>query len=421
MELAQKTFSQAQRTGDRFAMLALDCDDFKLVNDLHGHAAGDELIRVIAARIAATVRDADIAARFGGDEFAILQTCASQPNEAIALVERLLEAVQVPVMLEAAQVSVSISIGVALYPDDGPSIEALRRNADTAMYRAKADGKARCRFFEPQMDAALAERRQLETGLRRAVAENLFTVVYQPIVDSDSHSPVAFEALVRWADTELGNIVPGRFIPIAEETGLIVPMGEFVLRQACHDAAGWPNPLPVAVNLSAVQFRRKGLVDAVRSALEESGLPGDRLELEITETLLIENREEVLRLLNELKALGVRVVMDDFGTGYSSLSYLQGFPFDKIKIDRVFVSELATNSQDASIVRAVAAMGRSLRMRVVAEGVETDAQADIVRSLGCDEIQGFLIATPMVAGDVGAFLEDYAGRRARRSGPAPVA
>ena len=415
MELAHKTISQAHRTGNRVAMLALDLDDFKLVNDEHGHAGGDELICVAAQRIASTVRDADVPTRFGGDEFAVLQIGAAQPSQAMALAERLLAALQVPVKLEYGEVSVTASIGIAIYPDDGATAEELLRSADTAMYRAKADGKAMSCFFEAHMDAALVARRKLEQGLRRAVAERGLAVAYQPIVESDTRRPLGFEALVRWPHPEHGMIPPSDFIPVAEETGLIVPIGEFVVRQACMDAMSWPSHLHVAVNLSTVQFRRKGLVETVRRALEESGLPGDRLDLEVTETLLMDNRQDALRVLTELKELGVRISMDDFGTGYSALSYLQSFPFDKIKIDRVFVADLGTNSQNASIVRAVAAMGRSLRMRVVAEGVETDREADMVHELDCDEIQGYLIARPMPAGDVDAFLQGHVETSARTS------
>ncbi|MEO8335526.1 MAG: EAL domain-containing protein [bacterium] len=407
MELAQKNIALAQRTGERFALLAIDIDDFKLVNDMYGHAAGDELIRVTARRIAAALRDADISARLGGDEFAVVQTCATQPHQSIALAERLLDTLRAPIRIADAEITISVSIGVSLYPDDGNSVEDLLRNSDTAMYRAKADGKAMTRFFEPQMDAALVARRKLEQRLRRAVNEHRLSVYYQPIVDSGCRTPLAFEALVRWQDPEFGMIMPNEFIPVAEETGLIVPIGELVLRRACMDAMTWPSQLRVAVNLSAVQFRRKGLVDVVRRALADSGLPGDRLELEVTETLLVENRDDALRVLNELRTLGVRIAMDDFGTGYSSLSYLQSFPFDKIKIDRVFVSDLPANAQNASIVRAVAAMGRSLNMRVVAEGVQTDTQADMMKELECDEMQGFLIARPMPVTDIAGFLEDY--------------
>jgi len=408
MELSNKAISHAVRAGERFAVLAVDLDGFKLVNDMHGHAAGDELLKTVAARISATLREADVFARFGGDEFAILQSFAAQPQQAMVLAERLLETLSAPIRLADVEVTVSASIGVALYPDDGCTATDLLRNADTAMYRAKADGKATCRFFEPQMDAALEVRRRLESRLRLAVAEGRLEVAFQPLVCSDSREPLGFEALVRWHDDELGAIPPVDFIPVAEETGLIIPLGELVLRRACREAAGWSQPLRVAVNLSAVQFRRRGLVETVRDALAESGLPGDRLELEVTESLLIDNRDEALRTLGALKALGVRIAMDDFGTGYSSLSYLQSFPFDKIKIDRVFVNDLQAGSQNASIVRAVASMGRSLHMRVVAEGVETQGQARLLRELDCDELQGYLISRPMPAADVESFLAEHA-------------
>jgi diguanylate cyclase (GGDEF)-like protein/PAS domain S-box-containing protein len=408
MEMAQKTMSLAQRSGHPFALLALDLDNFKDVNDMYGHAAGDQVLKITAQRINATLRAADFSARFGGDEFAILQSNASSAAQTIALGERLLEALGAPVRVQGAEVTVSVSVGIALFPDDGVSVGELLRNADTAMYRAKADGKATLRYFEQQMDAALVARRKLENGLRRAVTEGHLTIAYQPIVDSILRAPVAFEALVRWTDPEMGNVTPAEFIPVAEETGLIVPIGEFVLREACKQAVLWPEPLRVAVNLSAVQFRRKGLVEAVRRALDESGLSGNRLELEVTEGLLMENRAEALQVLNQLKALGVLISMDDFGTGYSSLSYLQSFPFDKIKIDRAFVSDLPNNAQNASIVRAVAAMGKSLQMRVVAEGVETSYQADLLESLDCDELQGYLIARPMACSEIKKFLAGYA-------------
>ncbi|HUP89598.1 MAG TPA: EAL domain-containing protein [Longimicrobiales bacterium] len=404
MEMAMKTMSLAVRTDEKFALFAIDVDNFKIVNDMHGHAAGDELLRIIGQRISATVRDADVAARFGGDEFAILLTCASGTNNTVAFAERLQDALRAPIVIHGVELTVTTSIGVALFPDDGRTIELVLRSADTAMYRAKADGKATLRFFESQMDAAMIARRQIEHGLRQAVAENRLTVAYQPIVDSVTRTPLAFEALARWTDPELGVVPPTDFIPVAEETGLIVPIGEFILRQACMDAVKWPAQLRVAVNLSAVQFRRKGIVETVQRALQDSGLPGERLELEVTETLLVENRDDALQILTQLKQLGVAISMDDFGTGYSSLSYLQSFPFDKIKIDRAFVSDLPSNWQNASIVRAVAAMGRSLAMRVVAEGVETNNQADMLQGFECDELQGFLIARPMDVSEINAFL-----------------
>jgi diguanylate cyclase (GGDEF)-like protein len=404
LELSNKAVSHAGRSGEHFAILVIDLDGFKLVNDMHGHAAGDELLRVVTARISDELRDADVVARFGGDEFAILQSLTAQPHHAMSLAERLLDTLQAPIRVTDAEVVISASIGVALFPEDGRTTEELLRNADTAMYRAKADGKATYRFFEAQMDAALEARRRLEFRLRQAIAEGQLEVAFQPLVSSTDHRPVGFEALVRWHDAELGVISPTDFIPVAEETGLILPLGAFVLRRACQEAMRWSQPLRVAVNLSVVQFRRKGLVELVRDTLEESGLPGSRLELEVTESLLIDNRDEALRILTALKALGVRIAMDDFGTGYSSLSYLQSFPFDKIKIDRVFVSDLEADSQNASIVRAVASMGKSLQMRVVAEGVETAGQASLLQALDCDELQGFMIARPMPAAQVEAFL-----------------
>jgi diguanylate cyclase len=414
MELSQKALSQAQRTHDRFAMLAVDLDNFKLVNDMHGHAAGDELLRVLAHRITSLLRESDVVARFGGDEFAILQSGSPQAAQTMALAERIFEALRLPVCIDGVEVTISASIGCAMFPDDGSTVADLLRNADTAMYRAKADGKATCRFFEAEMDAALLARRRLEFRLRNAIAEEQLTVSYQPIVSSSTHTALAFEALLRWNDAELGSVMPSDFIPVAEETGLIVPLGEFVLRQACRDAMTWPASLRVAVNLSAAQFRRKGLVETVKAALSESGLSGDRLELEVTETLLVENREDALRTLNELKELGVLIAMDDFGTGYSSLSYLQSFPFDKIKIDRAFVMELPDSPQNASIVRAVAAMGRSLNMRIVAEGVETTSQAEMLQELDCDEMQGFLFSKPIGAREVSVFLD---GQRSRSAAP----
>jgi len=404
MELVQNSLWVSRRMAEQCALLSIDLDNFRTTNEIHGHAGGDEVLRSVARRIAATLRDTDVAARPGGDEFAILIAGGEQPKAAIALAERITRALEIPIRVGDSEVIVSASIGVALYPADGSSPDELLHSADAALARAKADGKGVCRFFEPQMNAALVARRRIETGLRQAIAEGRLSVVYQPIVDARTRAPLGFESLVRWNDPEMGVVPPSEFIPIAEETGLIGQIAEIVLRQACQDATEWPDHLHVAANLSAAQFRRPGLVDVVREALRESGLPGSRLELEITETLLVENRDVAVRLLRELKALGIHISMDDFGTGYSSLSYLQSFPFDKIKIDRVFVSGLPHNPQNASIVRAVAAMGRSLRMRVVAEGVETERQAEILSRLECDEMQGYLIARPMPAGEVSRFL-----------------
>ena len=403
-ELFLKTMSYAERAGDGFAVLSVDLDGFKQVNDVLGHGAGDELLRVVAARLSALLRKADLLARFGGDEFVILQNRGALPREVVGLADRLLATLSEPITVGGTAMQISASIGVAIFPKDGATVEDLLRNADTAMYRAKADGKATCRFFEEEMDAALNQRRRLEARLRTALAESRLDLAFQPLVSSEDGGTVGFEALVRWYDAELGMVPPSDFIPVAESTGLIFAVGEFVLRRACEAAITWGPSLRVAVNLSAVQFRRKGLVDLVRRTLADTGLDGHRLELEVTESLLIDNREEALETLTALKALGVRIAMDDFGTGYSSLSYLQSFPFDTIKIDRMFIAGMDKNEQNASIVRAVTSMGRGLQMRVVAEGVETDSEAQMLRDFDCDEMQGYLIARPMPANQVAQYL-----------------
>ena len=404
IELANKQISQARRNGAQFAIHALDLDGFKLVNDMHGHEGGDALLAEVSRRLKDCLREEDVVARFGGDEFVILETGTRQPNDAMVVANRLLEAIRAPIALPNGEVVISGSIGIAVFPEDGAGIEDLLRNADTAMYRAKADGKGTYRFFEAEMDAALVVRRRLESRLRQAITEQRLDVFYQPLVDSQTQAPLGFEALLRWHDEELGQVSPAQFIPVAEETGMIVQLGEFVLRRACVDAATWPAPLRVAVNLSPVQFRRPGLVQSVKDALADAGLDGSRLDLEITESTLIENREQVLAILQQLKAMQIHISMDDFGTGYSSLSYLQSFPFDKIKIDRVFVSDVANSQRNSSIIEAVVAMGRSLSMKVVAEGVETAEQAALLGHMRCDELQGFLIARPMAASEVLAFV-----------------
>lgn len=407
VEMVNKTIAGAARGRRSFALLALDLDGFKLVNDLYGHAGGDELIRAFSRRISEHLRAGDVLARLGGDEFAILQSDVTHPEQSISLAQRLVDALREPVRIGHTDCTVSASIGVAVYPSDGDEVDDLIRNADTAMYRAKADGKATFRFFEAGMNEVLEQRRRLEQRLRVALAGEGMGLAYQPLVDCGARDVIGFEVLARWVDAELGPVAPLEFIPVAEESGLIVRLGDYVLKKACREAATWPSHLKVAVNLSAVQFRRDGLVQSVREALAESGLPGHRLDLEITENILIENRDYVLKVLTELKSLGVTISMDDFGTGYSSLSYLKSFPFDKIKIDREFVSELDTENGNTSIVRAITSMGKSLQMRVVAEGVETRSQAEILRELDCDELQGFLIARPMPPEEVASFLERF--------------
>ena len=411
-ELAAQTLERAARTGTSFAVFAIDLDDFKPVNDVYGHAAGDSLIRSAGQRTAALLEEGDILARLGGDEFALITVARARSETAARLAILVQAALGTPTRFGDVELQTNASIGIAIYPDHGDDIDTLLRHADTAMYRAKAVGKGISLFFEPAMNAELESRRRLESRLRLAPENGSLSLHYQPLVSSGDRQPVGFEALLRWEDDELGGVQPSEFIPVAESTGLIVPIGRFVLEQACHDAAAWPDPLRVAVNLSALQFTRGGLVDTVRLALARSGLPGERLELEITESLLLDDRERTLSTLTELRRLGVRIAMDDFGSGYSSLGYLQSFKFDKIKIDRSFVSDIGNGLQDAGILRAAIAMGQCLGMCVVAEGVETDTQAELLAGLECDELQGYLIARPMPSYEVASYL----GRAFREPG-----
>ncbi len=394
-ELANSAIVRADSNSGSFALLAMDLDNFKAVNDMHGHATGDELIQFVARRMNALLQDGDVVARQGGDEFSLLCLSTDQPAQAVALAQRIHDTFKTGIVLKGTQVLVGASVGIAVYPADGDTLEDLMRNADTAMYESKSEGKATTRFFEPRMNVQLDARRALESRLRLALELDALTLNYQPLVSCSSRSPVCFEALLRWTDEELGVVSPVEFIPVAEQTGLIVPIGKFVLQQACRDAASWPEHIRVAVNLSVAQFGKYNIVGIVKDALDMSGISGNRLELEITESLLMDNKDEALATLDELKALGIRIAMDDFGTGYSSLSYLQSFSFNKLKIDRAFVSDLENNPQNASIVQAVVSMGKSLQMRVVAEGVETIAQAEMLSALECDELQGYLISRPM--------------------------
>jgi diguanylate cyclase len=391
----EQELMRARRTGDTVAVLCLDLDRFKEVNDLRGHTAGDALLQQVGARLTAAVRETDTVARLGGDEFAIVQSGLDQPEGAAAFAERLVAAVAQAFELNGEMMVVGVSIGIALFPADGSDAETLLRNADTALYRAKSDGRGTFRMFEPAMDARLQARRALEYDLRQAFVQQQFEVFYQPQAETRSRHVTGFEALVRWWHPKRGMIAPDDFIPLAEETGLIVPLGEWVLRAACAAAASWPEHIRVCVNLSPVQFTRSGLVELVETALRAHRLAPERLELEITESVLIKDSEKALATLHQLKALGVRIAMDDFGTGYSSLSYLQRFPFDKIKIDQSFIRALESNTDSSAIVRAVIGLGRSLKMPVIAEGVETPEQLELLRREHCEEIQGYLIGRPM--------------------------
>lgn len=390
--------------GQRLAVLYIDLDLFKNVNDSLGHPAGDELLRMVAERLRHCVRDKDTVCRVGGDEFFIIQTDIGDVTEAEHLARRVADAVRAPYDVHSQQVIIDVSIGVAIGPTDGTDADLLLKNADMAMYGAKADGRGVYRFFEPKMDARMRERRTLELALRKAFENGEFELYYQPILNLASGDVQCCEALLRWHHPERNMVSPVEFVPIAEEIGLIAPLGEWVIRQACTDAAQWPGDVGVAVNLSPTQLINRNLLPAVLDALALSRLPADRLEFEITEAVLMQNSEVTLRVLHQLRALGISVSMDDFGTGYSSLSYLRSFPFDKIKIDRCFIKGLGHSSESDAIVRAVASLANSLDMTTTAEGVETREQLDLVRRLGCTDVQGFFYSAPLSARDLSAMF-----------------
>ena len=403
------------------AVHLLDLDNFKTVNDTLGHGAGDKLLKQVADRLRGVVRDTDTIARMGGDEFAIVQSEITQPGDATALAYRAIEAVGNPYEIDGREMVIGTSVGIAVGPADGATSDQLMRNADLALYRAKGDGRRTYRFFEAEMDAQMQARRVLEEDLRRALPAGEFELHYQPVVDLKSDDVSGFEALIRWRHGEHGVIPPGRFISLAEEIGFIVPLGEWAIRQACTTAAAWPGGLKVAVNLSPVQFRGPGLVEVVVGALAASGLPAERLELEITENILLDDSEATLTTLYQLRALGVRIALDDFGTGYASLSYLQSFPFDKIKIDRSFVKDIADGVGSLNIVRAVTAMATGLGMATTAEGVETVAQLEAVRAEGCTEMQGFLYSKPLAATEVEGFLRAWDEEKGHKGHRRPAA
>jgi diguanylate cyclase (GGDEF)-like protein len=399
------------KRGGSFAVLCIDLDHFKEVNDTLGHPSGDILLRCVADRLRANVRESDILARLGGDEFAIVQTGLQRPEEVTGLAGRIVEVLSEPYEVDGQEVLVGTSVGIAIAPNDGDDPDQLLKNADMALYRAKADGRGTFRFFEVEMDARLQARRKLEMELRKAVVQGEFEVHYQPIVDLKDNQVTAFEALVRWQHPERGLVMPDDFVPVAEDIGLIGPIGEWVLREACAEAANWPNRIRVAVNLSPSQFR-KTLVPTVIQALASSGLSASRLDLEITESVLLQNNDATMGMLRQLHDLGVRISMDDFGTGYSSLSYLHSFPFDKIKIDRSFVTDLEARSDRAAIVRAVAGLGCTLGMKTTAEGVETPEQLEWLRSEGCTEVQGFLFSQPRPAEEIFELISEIDQRLA---------
>ena len=385
------------RRGEVVAIHILDLDHFKHVNDTLGHPIGDKLLQIVGDRLRALVRDTDTIARMGGDEFAIVQVALSQVADATSLSQRVIAAVGEPYQIDGHQVVIGTSIGITVAPTDGLIPDELIKNGDLALYRAKADGRGTFRFFEPDMDLQMQARRALEQDLRKALTAGEFELHYQPAINLSNDEISGFEALIRWHHPQKGMVSPAAFIPLAEETGLIVPIGDWVIRQACATAAQWPADLKIAVNLSPAQLRSPGLLQVIVSALAASGLAADRLELEITETVLLQDSETTLAVLHRLRELGVRIAMDDFGTGYSSLSHLQRFPFDNIKIDRSFIKDIVDNVSSLNIVRAVAALASGLGVAATAEGVETQGQLDLIRSEGCTEMQGFLLSKPIPA------------------------
>ncbi|WP_256805537.1 EAL domain-containing protein [Bradyrhizobium sp. Bra64] len=381
-----------RRSSDRVALLMLGLDNFKAVNDTLGHAVGDKLLRGVAKRLRSTLREDDALARLNSDEFAIVQSGLTRPEDAVLLAKRLLEAIADPYLLDGHSVVIGASIGIAMAPGDGDDSEKLLKSADMALSRAKLDARGTFAFFEAALDAKAQSRRKIEVELRDAIQNDVLRPYYQPLVDLSSGRITGFEALVRWPHAERGMVSPAEFIPVAEDTGLINPLGGLMLRRACLDAATWPDDVRVAVNLSPLQFRSGNLLSVVTDALKHAGLPARRLELEITETLLLEKSAQVLATLHALRALGVRVSMDDFGTGYSSLSYLRSFPFDKIKIDQSFVRDLGANREAQAIIRSIVSLGKGLGVTITAEGVETESELSCLRAEGCDEGQGFLFS-----------------------------
>ena len=394
------------------AVLCFDLDHFKDVNDSLGHPAGDLLLKQVAQRALDCVRGGDVVARLGGDEFAILQSSACQPEHAVALARRLVKALGAPYDLDSTRVVIGASVGIAVATGDGRDVSHLLKNADIALYKAKGDGRGTFRLFEDEMDAQLQARREMETELHEAISRHELVLLYQPLFDLAANRVAGFEALLRWRHPTLGTVSPARFIPVAEDMGLIGRIGEWVLTQACRDAAAWPEDVTVAVNLSPLQFRGGNLVRAVRASLDAAGLPSRRLALEITESALLKDNDKVLATLHELRDCGVEIALDDFGTGYSSLSYLRSFPFDRIKIDQSFVREMDHRPDCLAIVRSVAQLAQTLGMTTTAEGIETPEQLAQVRQAGCTQAQGYYFDQPKPVSEIARWFGQPAQRLA---------
>ena len=388
------------RRGEMIAVHLLDLDHFKNVNDTLGHPIGDKLLLAVTERLSSYTREVDTIARMGGDEFAIVQASLDGPEDAAALAERLIGSISAPYEIEGHNLVIGTSVGIAISPTDGTEPDDLLRNADLALYRAKSSGRRTHSFFEPEMDAKMQDQRKLEDEPRQGLIAEEFELHYQPIVNSQDQKMTSVEALIRWNHPTDGLVYPGKFIALAEETGLINKLGEWIIHKACHTAAAWPDDLSISINISPVQFQSAGLIDQVFQALEQSGLAPERLILEITESVLLKQKAATLEKLEKLQSKGIRIAMDDFGTGYSSLSYLQSFPFDKIKIDRAFIKNIDNDLSSANIVRAIAAMAEGMNISTTAEGVETAHQLRRIRNEGCSEIQGFLISKPLSATEI---------------------
>jgi diguanylate cyclase (GGDEF)-like protein len=394
-----------QRNGGCVAVMIFDLADFKVINSTLGDAVGDLLLTNVATRLRDCLREVDSIARLGSDEFGVIAAVAG-PERADQLADRIAAAIAVPHTIDGQHVTLSSSAGIALAPNDGIEADGVIRNAQLALIRARSEGQGTRCFFEADMNTRAQARRLLESDLRDALVTGQFELFYQPLFDLAGSAVTGCEALLRWRHPERGLVPPAEFIPVAEEIGLIVPLGAWVLRHACVEAAGWPNGLKIAINVSSIQLRSRGLVETVMAALAESGLPADRLELEITESVLLSDDNVTLELLHKLRRIGVRISLDDFGTGYSSLSYLRTFPFDKIKIDRSFLLDLCSNQATMVIVNALINLATGLGMNVTAEGVETQAQLDWLRSAGCTEAQGYLISRPLNTANLRSFVSD---------------
>jgi diguanylate cyclase (GGDEF)-like protein len=403
-EQLEKGLKEVWETPNPIAVLFVDLDGFKGVNDTLGHSIGDQLLKSIANRIRDILPANGRLARFGGDEFAILQMSAEQPSAAIVLAQEIVDVVGRPSIIDGYDVTISASVGIAVANAGTMSAESFLKSADIAMYGAKSKGPGNYRMFDPEMDAVVQARSALEREMRNGIVQNEFRIFYQPLVNLQTQKVTSFEALLRWQHPERGLMSPMDFIPLAEETGMIVRLGEWTVREACAEAMGWPEDISVSVNLSAVQFARGDLVSTVMNALASSGLPADRLELEITESILLERTDHNVRILDQLHELGVRIALDDFGTGYSSIGYLRSFKFDKLKIDQSFVKDLLADEKSLAIVRAIVGLGLSFGITTTAEGVETEDQKRCLNHEGCTEVQGYLYSEPLPPNEITPLL-----------------